>query len=48
MSISLFPSENSQLKEEKKGMILLNLLSVFTIEPLIFKCYLGISSFNKR
>ena len=32
--ISLFPSENLQLKGEKKGKISLHLLSMLTREPL--------------
>jgi len=48
MSISLFPSKNLQSKREKEGMILLNLLSMSTIGPLIFRHYLGISPSNKR
>ena len=47
MSISLFPSENLWLKEEKEGRILLNLLSMSIIGPLIFNCCLGISHSSK-
>jgi len=46
--ICLFSSKNLQSKEEKEGMISLNLLSISTIEPLIFRHCLGISPFNKR
>ena len=46
MSISLFSGKNSRSKEEKEEMILLNLLSISTIKPLIFRCCLGISPFN--
>ena len=47
-SISLFPGKNSWLKEEKEGMISLNLLSISTIGPLIFWYCLGMSPSNKR
>ena len=48
MSISLFPSKNLWSKGEKEGMILLNLLSMSTIEPLIFRHCLCISPSNER
>jgi len=41
--ISLFSSENLQLKEEKKKKILLHLLSISTREPLIIEHCLDIS-----
>jgi len=47
MSISLFPSENLWLKEEKEGRILLNLLSMSIIGPLIFNHCLGVSHSSK-
>jgi len=38
-----FLGENLQLKGENKEKISLNLLLIFTIEPLIFNCCLGMS-----
>jgi len=43
ISISLFPSENSQLKEEKEEKFSLHLLFMSIREPLMIECYLGIS-----
>ena len=43
MSIRWEPGENSLLKGSKEGKILLNLLSMLTIGPLIFKCWLAVS-----
>jgi len=47
-SISLFPGENSQLKNENKGRTSLNLLLMSMIGPLIFEHCLGISYSNEK
>ena len=46
ISISLSLEENSLLKRSKDGKTLLVLLSMSTIEPLIFNCCLGVSLSN--
>jgi len=48
ISISLFPGENSQLKEKNEGKFSLELLSMSIIGPFIFEFCLDISYFNKK